>query len=94
MYYLAPSRPVDAISMDDMVEIIRRQLKGRARRQAVLTAEISLEDLGLSSLAVTEVFFKLEEKVGFELDPGAAADVKTIGDLLTVINQLVAQHDS
>lgn len=90
---LAPSRPLDAICMDDAVEIIRRQLKGRARG-VVLTAETILEDLGLSSLAVTEVFFKLEDKVGFELDPAAAADVRTIGDLVTVINDLAAarQH--
>lgn len=88
---VAPSRTLDAISLDDAVGIIRRQLKGKAR-QADLTADTGLEDLGLSSLAVTEVFFKLEEKVGFELDPAAAADVRTIGEMVSVINRLAAEQ--
>jgi acyl carrier protein len=70
---------------------VENQLRGKLPGDAQLTADSGLEELGLTSLDVTEVYFAIEELVGTELDPTAAADVRTIGDLVTVVNDLVAQ---
>jgi acyl carrier protein len=79
------------ISVDETAGIIRRQLRGKLPNDAPVAAESTLEGLGLSSLDVTEIYFAIEERVGTELDPTAAADVKTIGELVEVVNDLVAR---
>jgi acyl carrier protein len=76
----------NAISVEDVGELVRKQLRGKLPPDARLDASAEFETLGLSSLDVTEIFFGIEEKVGFELDPTAGADVKTIGDLVDVVN--------
>lgn len=77
------------VSVEDVASIVRKQLRGKIRKGAEVTADSGLEDLGLSSLDVTEVFFAVEERVGIELDPVAAADARTLGELVAVINGLV-----
>jgi acyl carrier protein len=79
------------IGVEDVAELIRKQLKKKLPADTALTAETELESVGLSSLDVTEIFFGIEERVGFELDPTAGADVKTIGDLVTVVNGMGEQ---
>lgn len=80
-----------AISVADVAELARKQLGSKLAPDVHLDADSELEALGLSSLDVTEVFFGIEEQVGVELDPAAAADVKTIGDLVAVVNRCVSE---
>jgi acyl carrier protein len=79
------------VSVEIAAEIIRRHLGARANGVEI-EASSRLDDLGLSSLEVAEAFFDLEEVVGYDLDASAAADVKTVGDLVAVVNDL-AQPD-
>ena len=50
-----------------------------------------LDSLGIDSLAVIEVIFRLEDefKISFSQEPG---DLPTIADLVSAIDQLVAQR--
>ncbi|MFL5909103.1 MAG: acyl carrier protein [Gaiellaceae bacterium] len=79
------------MSVETAAGIIRRHLGSRAAGVEI-DASSRLDDLGLSSLEVAEAFFDLEEVVGYDLDASAAADVRTVGDLVAVVNEL-GQHD-
>ena len=78
---------VGEVTVEIAADIIRRQMGARAKGVEI-QASSRLEDLGLSSLEVAEAFFDLEEVVGYDLDASAAADVKTVGDLVAVVNEL------
>lgn len=80
------------ISVDMIAAIIRKQLGRKLPPDVEISATSRLEDLGLSSLDFTEVYFAIEERCGFELDPAAAADVATVGDLLAVLENLITAH--
>jgi acyl carrier protein len=79
------------LSIEETSLIVRGQLGGKAARTAVIDGDSGLEQLGLTSLDVTEVFFALEERVDIELDPVPASDAKTLGDLVNVVNAQVRQ---
>jgi acyl carrier protein len=57
----------------------------------IITPTARLDSLGIDSLAVIEVIFRLEDefKVSFPQDPG---ELPTIGDLVAAIDRLVAQQ--
>lgn len=80
------------IAVEDIADLIRKQLKKKLPADARLEADTELGPVGLSSLDVTEVLFGIEERVGFELDPNAVAHVKTIGDLVEVVNRLAEEQ--
>lgn len=77
------------VTVEIAADIIRRHLGARATGVEI-GADSRLDDLGLSSLEVAEAFFDFEEVVGYDLDASAAADVKTVGDLVAVVNDLGA----
>lgn len=74
------------LALNDVTTMIADQLGSKLTDRSVLVAETSLESLGLTSLDITEVLLSIEEKVGFELDPSAAADIKSIGDIVATVN--------
>ena len=80
------------ISVDVIAALIRKQLGRKLSADVEISATSKLEDLGMSSLDFTEVYFAIEERIGFELDPAAAADVATVGDLLAVLDNLISAH--
>lgn len=57
----------------------------------VITPTARLDSLGIDSLAVIEVIFRLEDefKISFTQEPG---ELPTIGDLVSAIDHLVAQR--
>jgi acyl carrier protein len=79
-----------SISIDDVAGIIRAQLGNKLPDGVVLRPETGLEDLGLSSLDVTEAFVAIEELVGCELDSLPVSDANAIGDLVAVVNAQLA----
>lgn len=79
-----------SISVDEVAEIVRAQLGDKLAAGTDLDGDAVLEELGLSSLDVTEAFFAIEERVGRELDPVPANDAKTIGALVAVVNAQLA----
>lgn len=75
------------ITVDDVAVLIRREMRGKLPASTVIDERTKLDDLGMSSLQVSEVIFSLEEDHGFEFDAARAADVRTIGDVLALANE-------
>jgi len=80
------------ITIDEVVQLIRRQMRGGIPAGQVIDNNTKLQDLGLSSLQVAEVVFTLEDKHGVEFDPARAADAVTLDDLLALGNEALASQ--
>lgn len=52
--------------------------------------EASLTDLGLDSLDKAEIMINIEDEFGFEFEEEEMFDVKTVQDLLDLINKKIA----
>lgn len=79
------------ITVDEVSERIREQLGGKLTPDATLDESTVLEQLGLSSLQLSEIVFSLEEEHGVEFDASRAADVKTLGELVAVANEALVE---
>jgi acyl carrier protein len=75
------------ITVDEVANLLRRELRGRLPEGMRIDEHTRLQDLGLSSLQVTEIVFTLEEAHKAEFDPAKAADVQTLGELIAVGNE-------
>jgi acyl carrier protein len=78
------------VTIEQVLALAERQLGGKAPPGG-LSADTSLEEAGMSSLDVTELFFAIEEQVGTELDPTEAAGVKTAAELVDAVNLQVTR---
>lgn len=74
------------ITLEDVAVLVRRELRGKLPADRVLSEDTRLDELGLSSLQVSEVIFSLEEDHGIEFDTAKAADVKTLGEVVALAN--------
>jgi acyl carrier protein len=75
------------ITVDEVAGLIRRELRGKLSADTVLDEGTRLEDLGLSSLQVSEIVFTLEENHNVEFDAARAADAQTLGDVVALANE-------
>lgn len=78
------------VTVDDVATLVRRELRGKLPAGMTIDADTRLDDLGMSSLQVSEVIFSLEEKHGFEFDAARAADVSTVGEVVALANESLA----
>ncbi|MCM6774563.1 phosphopantetheine-binding protein [Nocardia sp. CDC159] len=78
------------ITIDEVVALVRREMRGKARRDTVLDESSPLTDIGLSSLQIAEIVFTLEEAHGATFADHLAANAKTLGDLVVLGNQALA----
>ncbi len=81
------------ITVDETAGLIRRELRGKLPEGTTIDEGTRMEDLGLSSLQVSEIVFTLEEDHGIEFDPARAADVKTLGELIALGNEAIVARD-
>lgn len=79
-----------SVGVDEVARLVAAQLGRKLPHRTLLDGDTNLEAVGLSSLDITEIYFQIEERVGVELDPAAASGVETIGDLVAVVDELVA----
>ncbi len=76
--------------IDDVIEIIcevRTELNA-----SELSRDTQFDTLGLSSLELTEVILELEERHEVEIDIStvdAAESLKTVGDIVTTLEELL-----
>ena len=77
------------ITIDEVSCLIRQELRGKLADDLTLGRDTRLEDLGLSSLQVSEIVFTLEEEHEVEFDEAKAADAKTLGDVVDLANEAV-----
>ena len=78
------------ITVDEVTDLIRHELRSKLDSDTALDENTQLDDLGLSSLQISDIVFTLEETHEVEFDAGRAADVKTIGDVVAVANEAIA----
>ena len=60
--------------------------------EASLTAESVLQDAGLDSLKFMSVVFKIEARYDIELQEEDADDLRTVGDLATLVAGRIAEQ--
>jgi acyl carrier protein len=80
------------VTLEEVVTIVRREMRGKARRDAVLDASCALTDIGLASLQIAEVIWSLEEAHEASFADHLAANAKTLGDLVVLANEAMAEH--
>jgi acyl carrier protein len=69
------------VTLDMALAAVRRLLARRDVDASELAAATRIDDLGLDSTDVVDLFADLEERCGRALDPDSALDAETIGDL-------------
>lgn len=75
------------LTVEDTCEIIKAQLGGSLPVGTELNGDTNFDDLGLSSLQISDIIFSLEERLGTEFDPANAAEVQTISELVELANR-------
>ncbi len=66
---------------DKINERLSSKLKGKP-----LTKESNLRDLGIDSLDLVDLVFELEEEIGVQFDDDELLQIKTIQDLMNLID--------
>jgi acyl carrier protein len=67
-------------------EMVRKQLGGKLPANVTIGPMSNLDELGLSSLQVSDIIFTIEEALGIEFDVAEAAEVSTIAELVELAN--------
>jgi acyl carrier protein len=70
---------VSVVTLDIALEAVNDVLQSRG---VTITPDTAFEELGLDSLDLAELMVALEERVGVELDPASAENVKVVRDLV------------
>lgn len=79
------------ISLDEVADLVRRELRKKLPEDAVLEESTQVADLGLSSLQLSDIVFTLEERHDVEFDAARASEIKTLGDVVALANETVAE---
>ncbi len=82
------------ITVEEVRGAITRQLRGRVPDGVRIEEDTVLEEIGLSSLQISEIVFSLEEAHGFEFDAAKAADMRTLGELVSLANDALGAPTS
>jgi acyl carrier protein len=79
----------NVITIDELSGLIRAELRGKLPKDVRIDENTRLDELGMSSLQISEVVFTLEDEHGVEFDPARAANAQTLGDLLSLGNAVL-----
>jgi acyl carrier protein len=75
----------------DIRDIIFDTLRSSLTRPVALSEQTHIvDDLGLDSVAVLDFVMELEDKLDLSVPLDKIAEIETLGDLLTVLNDLKA----
>lgn len=72
--------------LEQIAEMLSEQL-GVSKDKITLESDI-VKDLGADSLDVVELLMALEENTGKTIPEDKVADIKTVGDLVEILNTL------
>jgi acyl carrier protein len=81
---------VTMITSDQITTLMRDRLEAVRDPAVDLSDDAAFQDLGITSLDLANFVFSLEDEFDVELDPSMAADIHTIGDLVRVANESLA----
>ncbi len=73
-------------TLDRVSKIVEQKIKGKN-----VTPDSNLSDLGLDSLDKAEILIKIEDEFGIEFTEEEMSEVKTVNDLLAIINKKQAK---
>lgn len=73
------------INVAMVCDLIVKKLGSRAS-SLTLGADTEFDTIGLSSLQIADIVYTIEDHAGIELDPQQAANVRTVGDLVALVN--------
>lgn len=80
------------ITIDEIADRIRAEMRGKAKRDVQLGPDSVLEELGLSSLQIADVIYGIQEDYDLTLDEQRAADTKTVGQLADLVNETLGER--
>ncbi|UNS99111.1 acyl carrier protein [Streptomyces tubbatahanensis] len=72
------------ITVDTVCALIAKKLGSKAA-DLTLGADTAFDSVGLSSLQIADIVYTIEDDAEVELDPSQAANVKTVGDLVELV---------
>lgn len=72
------------ITVDTVCALIQKKLGNKAAG-LTLHADTAFDSVGLSSLQIADIVYTVEDEADIELDPSQAANVKTVGDLVKLV---------
>lgn len=75
------------VTIEQIADLMRAKLSAAREAGLVLNETTTFEELGVTSLELANFVFSLEDEFDVELDPSMAAEIKTIGDLVKVVNE-------
>lgn len=81
------------ITIDEVRDRVTQQLRDSLPSGVTIGENTMIESLGLSSLQISEIVFGLEEDHDVEFDAARAADAKTLGDLVKLANEAIAEKE-
>jgi acyl carrier protein len=76
-----------AVVNQEIIELVRTEAT-----EVDLTADSVLQDVGLDSLKFMSVVFKIETRYDIELQEEDADDLRTVGDLATLVAGRIAEQ--
>ncbi|MFG2005945.1 acyl carrier protein [Spirillospora sp. NPDC048911] len=74
-------------TVEQITDLMRTRLSRVREAGLVLTEHTTFEELGVTSLELANFVFGLEDAFDVELDPSMAAEIRTIGALVRVLNE-------
>jgi len=80
-------RPQIRAELEKILSIVDDQL---LKRVQVQDETVIREGLGLDSLQIVELLFEIEERLGVKIADDEATKLRTVGDLITLIDSKLA----
>jgi acyl carrier protein len=75
-------------TLETLQDILMKEFDLRAEQLAPTAA---LDTLGIDSLDMIELLFKIEERYGVTIRDDTPTDLKTIGDVVSFIDELIVR---
>lgn len=72
------------ITVETVCALMAKKLGNKASG-LTLDADTAFDSVGLSSLQIADIVYTVEDDAEIELDPSQAANVKTVGDLVKLV---------
>lgn len=76
--------------MDTLATIKELAAKQFGREPETIDENAPVDQLGIDSLGFLEFMFEVEDRFGFSIPQESVAHVRTLGQLATVIDELIA----
>jgi len=74
-------------------DIVFKEIRGHLKRESLdLEVSTQLDELGIDSLGAITILYELEDKLNVEVPNEAFDSLQTVGDILTQLEQLIAQQ--